>query len=234
MKHFVIMAQIRTGYQLLASLLYSHSKVLSLGEIFVHPKDVRIRSLFGAKISPYEPDVDPVEYVEHTLDPYAEKIGAEILGFKLNYTEHILWDYMKSNDWHIIHLTRRNLLDRLISQKLAIQETKWNFKEYTSTIEISASELHAYSDDSLIRQAKVNDFFNPHSIIYEDLIKNPTKTVDSLLDFLGLPPQQLTSPMIKQRTGPQSQYISNYARLYSELVSSRSPYAKYLTDIPLI
>jgi hypothetical protein len=43
-----------TGYQLLANQLHHRDDILSLGEIFVYPEDVRIRSLFGAEIRHFE------------------------------------------------------------------------------------------------------------------------------------------------------------------------------------
>ena len=125
MQHYVIIAQMRVGYQLLANLLNSHPQVLSLGEIFVDSYDVRISSMFNTNIPVYQPGQNPIVYIKNNIDTYAEQHGQKIAGFKLNYRQTEMWGLAK--EWKVIHLSRKNLLDRMISEQLAMKEENWNF-----------------------------------------------------------------------------------------------------------
>ena len=230
MNHYVIIAHIRVGYQYLASLLHSHPQILSLGEIFVDSKDVRSHSLFGAKIPVFEQDWNPILYIKDNIDPYAEQHQFKITGFKLSYEQDQFWDYIK--EWKIIHLTRTNLLDRYISEKLAIKEEKWNIQDYSKTIHIPTDCFIEYCDISIFNENAVNEYFNPLKINYEELSNNTIETYSKILEYLEVEQCVLKSAVNKQRTKGQAHYISNYNQLYSDLI--KSEYSKYLTDIPMI
>lgn len=232
MKHYAIIAQMRVGYQLLTNLLGSHPDVLALGEIFVDSKDVRTDSMFGTNIPIYTINENPVLYIKNNIDKYAESHGYKITGFKLNYRQQDLWSVVK--DWKVIHLTRKNLLDRIISEKLAMQEQNWNFHEYSGRFNLSAHELNLYCEDSIFTGNTVDQFFNPFKLYYEDLAYNTEETIAKVLEYLELEPKPLNTIMKKQRTKSQSAYIANYKELYSELMSSKSEHRRYLTDIPII
>jgi hypothetical protein len=234
MKWFVILAQIRTGYQLLANQLHHRDDILSLGEIFVYPEDVRIRSLFGAEIRHFEVGEPQKDYLRNIVEPYAKSIGAKATGFKLNYTDHELWPYIRQQRWHVIHLVRQNLLDRLLSEKLAVLETKWNYKEYTQQVEISLEELEGYSEDSYMHQRRVDSLFSKNpmlKVMYEDLAVEPAHRV---IEFLDLTPGPLVTTMPKQRSGCQRQFIRNYDQLYEQIIKKKPEYKKFLTDIPIM
>ncbi len=228
MQHFIIFAQIRTGYQYLTNMLLRHPQICMLGEIFVHLDQVRKSSLFGADIPPYEMGQDPVWYIRDVVDPYALRQGCQIVGFKQNYHPPMTeqeWSYLAG--WKIIHLTRRNLLDRLLSEKLAIQENRWNFGDYQSTVEITAEELQLYSEASVSSQQVVLDHCSPYSVVYEDLVANPSRFMSGVQGYLGVDILSLPSTLPRQRRGPQSQYISNYEGLSRELQGT--DYMRFLT-----
>jgi hypothetical protein len=234
MKWFVIIAQIRAGYQLLANQLHHRPDILSLGEIFVWPEDVRIRSLFGAKIRHFKTGESQQDYLTEVVQPYAESLGKQAVGFKLNYTNQELWPYIRNQRWHVIHLARHNLLDRLLSEKLAVLERNWNYDEYTSQVEISLEELHGYSLDSYQHQRRVNNLFSKNPMLkvyYEDLAVEPAHQV---IEFLGLPPGPLMTTMIRQRSGCQRQFIKNYDQLYQRIMTERPDFKRFLTDIPIM
>lgn len=233
MTHFVIIAQIRSGYQHFANMLHSHPDILCLGEIFVLPQLIRVRSLFGADVPAYEGG-DQVRYIQDVLVPYASQHNRQALGFKLNYTSRELWPYVQEQQWQVIHLVRRNLLDRLLSEKLAITEGKWNFREYTQQVPIKLEELVAYTEDSYRHQRDTDEAFPcALKIFYEDMISQPT-LMNRVLAYLDVKDWTLSSTMIKQRVGPQHKYISNYRELSRDILRRKPEYRRFLTDIPIV
>jgi len=243
MTNFVIIAELRSGYQLLATLLNSNPEVLCLGEIYGRKRSVRIQSLFGNEVPVLEDSDSSVNYFKTVLAPLAERTNRKAFGFKLNYVDCMendnwreLWDFIASERWHVIHLRRLNVLDRAISEKLAIEQWRWNNEQYDTQIRITFDELEFYYQRALRWQKWANDHFKNSPIChvtYEELTRQRYQTCQKVQEFLGVQPRELTSFMQKQRVGGQATFVKNYRRLYSQCVS-HPIYKHWLTDIPVI
>lgn len=242
MNKFVIVAQLRSGYQFLSQLLNSNGHVLCFGEIFGSDKAVRQKSFFGNKISAIEDDEEVVDYINHNLIKYVFKKKVKAFGFKLNYVDckhnenwaHI-WDHIAAHKWKIIHLHRENLLDRLISEKLAHKSNHWAWKPYADTqIEVTFPELEFYRNQSLQWQEWANNHFKDSPMMqltYEELTGNTEEVCDKVQEFIGVEKRNLWTEMPKQRTGGQATYLSNYRELYRECIN-HPIFKSYLTDLP--
>lgn len=238
MENFLIVAEIRSGYQLMATLLNSNSEVICLGEIFGSDRDIRIKSLFHFPVPVIEETDHAINYVEKISDTARQK-GCKAFGFKVNYVcarsanWSELWNYAVVKKWRIIHLHRENLLDRLISEKLANSSNNWNHNEYQNQITVSMPELESSYAISMASQSWANDFFRNNPVCnmtYEELELNREKSCDILQDFLGITRKPLKTFMKKQRIGNQSKFVSNYKDLYC-ICSQHPVFSKWLDGI---
>jgi LPS sulfotransferase NodH len=238
MRSFLIVAEIRSGYQLMATLLNSNPEVICLGEIFGSDRDIRAKSLFQFQVPVIEETDRAISYVEK-IARSARQTGCRVFGFKLNYVcarnsnWSELWDYAVSKRWNIIHLRRDNLLDRLISEKLATSRNNWNHTEYQNQITVSLSELERSCARSMACQSWANWFFRRNPICnmtYEELEGNQEKSCEVLQDFLGVTRRPLKTFMKKQRVGNQSKFVANYTELYHDC-SQHPVFSKWLDGI---
>ena len=234
---FIIVAEIRSGYKLLSALLDSHPNCTCFGEIFGSDKTVRQLSLRKQKISAIEANESPVDWLNTVLFPHNQT--AQSVGFKLNYvcaqsTKWVcLWHHMKEDNWKIIHLTRANLLDRLLSQKLAIKENRWHVGNYKTTVNITLDELKRITNRSLKWQEEARNFFKDN-LVFELEYNNIQSSIKEIQQFIGLHPKELRVDMNKQRSGNQGTFIDNYKSLCADCIREGGIYRDFLTDIPIL
>ncbi len=131
-KKYIILATQRTGTNLLADLLKSHTNIVSyfeifwkenrqLGKGFIPFNDYKMYNL-SVKF--------PVEFLnQYIFRNYSEKI--EAVGFKLMYNQLSKYKIdeivnMHDNSINIIHLKRRNKLKTLVSYRLAEKNNVWS------------------------------------------------------------------------------------------------------------
>jgi LPS sulfotransferase NodH len=105
---FVLLCDIRTGSNMLASCLRSHSHVLMLSEIFKHSESKVYFSVDGFRSRAHDQEVvelrdtDPVQFLEQEVfRTYPAHLRA--VGFKLLYTQarsrRMWWDGPEYADW---------------------------------------------------------------------------------------------------------------------------------------
>lgn len=228
---FVILGQERTGSNFLQMLLASHSSVLSFGEIFNPAEEIRRRNSAIAK--PLELDDDPVEYLgKYVYKEYPDNVQA--VGFRLFYSHarNNEWkgvrEYLQSPDIKIIHLKRKNLLDRYLSFVLACRSNMWialqegkESKTYNEPVTINLAKCFQDFHRSLWYQEEADDFFqeNPKiEVIYEDLCDDLVGESNRIQDFLELELEELAPKTRKQRTRKKSEVIANYDDLEKYLI----------------
>jgi len=239
MKNFVIVAELRSGYQMLATSLNSHPGIFCFGEIFGSDKAIRKKSLFNQQIPVLEDNGNPVNYIKNVLSTYAKNKGLRAVGFKLNYVcarkpdWRCLWDHVREEQWSVIHLTRNNLLNRMTSQLLADQENNWSFQEYKTTVEITPEHFLFAWNRSREWQQNLREEMKGVPILevtYEDMDESPQGIFNEVQYFLEVKPKALKIPMVKQQTKRQSEVISNYRELYSYVMENRPDLAHYFED----
>ena len=231
MQKFVIVSEIRSGYQLLGSSLNSHRKCSCFGEIFGSDPKVRQLSFWGKRIKAIQDEEDPEIYLEKKFFP---KTRNKAVGFKLNYVcaskpkwKH-LWQKIRIERWKIIHLTRWNLLNRLLSQKLAIKEHKWQHANYEEKVNIDFQDLDFHCKQSNNWQNWLRSYYKNNEIFeleYKEVIPRFKET----LQFLGLPKEEMLVKMKKQRIKSQSDHISNYKEIYRECIK-QGKYQEYFEE----
>lgn len=240
---FVIIAEARCGYQFLASLLRSHPDVMCFGEVFGRKHEVRKSSLFGEDLPVSEEKDSAIKYLESQLVSHAVRNNKKVIGFKLNHNDCVeienwksLWNYLVEEKWKVIHLQRKNLLDRALSEKLAIKDWNWNLKIYDSGVRITFDELEYYHNRSVERKNQIYKKFAKNEMLdvfYEELNEKTKSTCATVQSFLNIDTKTLSSTMKKQRIGGQATFIINYRHLYHRCIK-HPIYKKWLTDIPII
>jgi hypothetical protein len=210
-------------------LLASNQSVLSLGELFNPTEEIRRMSYkAGKEVARSE---DPIEYLETTIfQKYSEDVKA--VGFKLFYLQarddswKAVWDYIRDSDLRIIHMKRKNLLDRYLSHQLAEKSGVWihlkkGNEETNESIILNASDCAKNFHKSEFWQKQVDEFFQNNRktiLFYEDLCKYPKGESRRIQDFLSLKPQELASITEKQRTKKKSEVITNLDDLKRQFI----------------
>lgn len=233
---FIVLAQARTGSNLLQFLLASHKNVFLAHEIFNHREDVR-KAIHNIPTI-LQLDDDPIEYVESCI--YANhKKHIKAAGFKLLYYQahndewKEIWEYLRSPHIKVIHLKRRNLLDRYLSFKLAMRSDVWiAFKNKENgaskdkgPIILEPDECFNDFRNSLNQQKELDELFKDQpklDVIYEDLRANIPDESRRVQEFLGLKFQDLAPRTKKQQTKKKSEVIANYEELRAELTQALS------------
>ena len=138
-RKFIILGKGRTGSNMLASALRSHTQIVAYGELFNNADHHRILWEHPDYI-PYRPldrarklrERDPREFVEKLVfRRYPLQVSA--VGFKLFYYHaqekswESVWPYLKAMpDLKIIHIKRENILKNVLSLKIAFTTNEWS------------------------------------------------------------------------------------------------------------
>lgn len=221
---FIILGQGRSGSNYLRTLLESHPHIKIFSELF-NPK-IDTRRHGSGEVGPITLNDDPIEYLEHRIyQEYPDHIKA--VGFKFFYFHaknkdwQKVWSYLRNPQVRVIHLKRRNLLDRYLSLQLAKRSDIWQAHQteqnitYNQPLEMDPKKCFRHFRWSLHLQKEASLFFqtNPQiEIFYEDLVKNPTAEIKRVLDFLNLGFYDLNTTCIKQRTKRKPDLIANYTQ----------------------
>jgi len=235
---FIILSRSRTGSTLLRYFMLSHPKIRSYGEVFRETQLTRKAAI----------QKDPIHYLDKTIfKPYPKYISA--VGFKLFYY-HLrrvpdysplirvphevdvqlekFWEHLKAmTDLKVIHLKRKNILKTHLSRELAFQTKQWaaTSKKDQKPVNITLDYEGCLKAFEMTRQwEEMGDaFFSSHqkiNIAYEDLASDPSGTMRTIQDFLGLPYKELTAGLKKQNSRPISETITNYAELKEKFEST--------------
>jgi len=226
---FVVSAG-RDGSNLLVDYLNSMPKVSIAGEVlsFELYDGVRLRFMTKAAVLRH------IKYSLHNLD-------STVCGVKLHFaqmqTRRIALDDIRQAfpTAKFIILYRRSIARQYISRQKAAASGQWllhkHEKALDNKIRIDPSSLGAYYGK--IKQHYKNllelDWIKNGSVIlrYEDLADNPQSLFDDILcPFLGLPPVEISTRLVKQNTKPMQEVVENYDQV-EELLTGETAFHEY-------
>jgi len=156
-------------------------------------------------------------------------------GFKFGNTHVLkypgLIGYLGEQKYDIIHLSRENRIEQYISMCLAFANDSWRSDSgpwKTRTLTVDLDHMDDYlgrfeRHDRLIKEYFAN--FNRLELSYEALL---TRGFSRVLEFLGLPPAELSSPFKRQGGGRLAETILNYDEVARRLRGG--PYEVCLTE----
>lgn len=236
---------------MLVHLLRSHPDICSHDEVFSSA------GTLGGVTGTYlikrraEPDFAERMAVEKDRDPikFLYKIALDLQGkkavcFKIKHDELILPEYqvlrheiVNDQDFRIIHLRRENLLRRYLSQYIANHVTRVTLAVRGQTVPkiqpvvLDPQECERDFEKVLAREREFVELFAHHpgfSISYEEMIAPGSEKLQSLLDFMGVPRQELTTTTQKLSCGDLRGMIVNFEELRTYF--ARSPFSRFFED----
>ena len=243
---FVIVAAERTGTNLLIGLLNDFAGCYAGGELFnvnhILKDIIPWRDIAGA---------DPAELLAlRKSDPIAfwkalcvlsANRGVQAIGFKLLYSHGLsrrgLLEYFAADKaMPVIHLTRRNLLRRLVSERQAQASGLWADTATAPArarpkVAITMNDVVASLDTIEAQQALYDSMFAEHPVlrlVYEDLARRPVRTAERVAEFLGLR-SQANAPTVKYRKTGQEK-LSDAVDDYEALLAKMRRWSSFFED----
>ncbi|MDC1255999.1 sulfotransferase domain-containing protein [bacterium] len=227
-KHFIILSRSRTGSNFLVSLLNSHPHIHTRGEAF--------NRLAGQKYQ-------TVLKKEFSKQPNYIKAK----GFKIFYYHPLdeescgIWDELQSmKNLHVIHLTRGNILEILLSRKIADIQDEWLIKSDSNSsdsltkpvsVSFTVDELTQGFEQTKGWEKEGNEMFKSHKLLpvtYEELITDKNETFKKLSHFLNVGYQSPQTNLKKQNIKTFKERINNYQELKLAFIDTQ--WSEYFTE----
>jgi len=241
---FIILGTARTGSTMLWSYLNSHPDILCLRGVYGSTKKINFGKFYSDLPEEYHsPELiklrneRPIEFLENYVwKEYTKPFKA--VGFKYfyNHDRHLsnkeeIIDYFKVNRAiKFLHLKRDNLLATLFSYKRALAQQQWTKANTDFQTSITVQECSSYFEQILDSQKQFDELFADRTLqlSYDNLLKATERTLQEVLDFIGVKAISLTTETNKHRETKLSDCITNYTELKTHFNSS--DYAKYFNE----
>ena len=164
-------------------------------------------------------DNNPQRY----LDEFAYRPGPIFIhaaGWNLQYSQRYHWkydqgfdfiDYIKDNEVKVIHLIRRNFVDTILSNLLAIENDVWMKDGYARSVKASVEQFHraieTYQRDVFFFKGQFPDACLVH---YDRLLSSDTQR--KILEFIDVPlvALRIHPNTNKQRSKSQREMLENF------------------------
>ena len=230
---FVLLCPERSGSNLLMGLMDSHHECLAAGEMFndyyLNLSELPTSSdelARDQRLAQLRSD-NPAAFV-HAFFDVARDRKLKAIGFKLIYGQAELHssvreEILRDQSIYIIHLVRRNLLDRFASEVRARNTDKW---AYGADETIPERQKYTIPPDQCIwdfldKQNTENKYFNllegrdrVLKIYYENLSQNPQGVSNRVCRLLGLSVRDDLEIRFKKSSSKKLQDdVENYAEL---------------------
>jgi LPS sulfotransferase NodH len=216
---FVVIGPERSGTNLLVGMLNQYAGSFCGGELFNNGQIAK-GALAWFELPPEERErlialrpQDPPAFLQ-ALWRAAADAGHTSVGFKLLYNhaqdQPAVADYLAADpEIRVIHVTRRNLLRRLVSHRQAQATNQWAVGRDAEMRERPPVELDLpqalrnFATNEEQQQANMQRFAGNRvlRIVYEDLAARPDIVGARAARFLGLPPRDKPPVVTYQKTG---------------------------------
>lgn len=213
---FMISCTARSGSSMLSTLLNSHPRLLCHGEILAAPHESagpyhELRKQ-GTDIDDWLREYRQRHPAAFLYDVCFNPAGHQCVGFKFKLEESLAEAYrsfrdllIADTDVKIIHLRRKNILDKYISLQMAKQSGVFSIRSSKQRPKlqpfvIDIPDLVAYVREDRQRYEAAIKLFRNHRrlhVTYEELCESRPEALARIQDFLGLPQANLATMMIK-------------------------------------
>lgn len=186
---------------------------------------------------------DPVGFVDKQIfRRYPAGTGA--VGFKIFYYHaqddawKPIWSYLRERrEIHVIHMTRRNILETHASRKRAQMTDNWvnttGVRQPAPSVMLDYDECLADFERTRALEQEYDALFADRpklSVVYEDLARDYASEMGRVFEFLGLAPEPVRPSIYRQSTRPPSETVTNFAELKQRFADS--PWADFFADSP--
>jgi LPS sulfotransferase NodH len=219
---FIILGRSRTGSNFLKGLLNSHTDIVCYGELF-RGSDREDQNKY-----------DAIKFLDTNVwYGYPKKFKA--VGFKIFYyhshkgQNQKLWKrILNDRSIKVLHITRKNMLNTLLSRYKAGVSDKWANTKGSSekNIQFNIPYSEAVKDFQWTKRleqeyrVKLKNH-KVFEIVYEDLEKDANKIMNEVQKFLGMEIQKLAPSTFKQRSSSIRDSIENYDELKKRFKGSK-------------
>lgn len=245
MIRFILAGTQRTGTTLLRTTLDSHPDIRSYGEVFLFRKgrggnlDGSYRSYLNdrllSRMSRHY--LARKSMIREYLDQLGAGSGARAVGFKLMLGQARAFpaipEYIRTHDYRIIQVRRRNALKTLLSRMVLMKRRMPHAREKLKVekIRIPTRRLIQQLDRILEEDCWAESVFTDLPMIniwYEDFVSNRQEELNRALDFLEVPSHSgMNSDLIKLNPERLSDIIENYDEVVRTLEGTQ--HAKFVT-----
>lgn len=213
---FMISCTARSGSSMLSTLLNSHPRVLCHGEILAAPHESagpyhELRQQ-GTDIDEWLRGYRQEHPGAYLYDVCFNPAGYQSVGFKFKLEESLAEAYKPfrdllatDTDIKIIHLQRRNILDKYVSLQMTKQTGVFSIRSSSqrpklSPFAIDIPDFIAYVREDRQRYETAFELFKDHPslhVTYEELCESRPEALAKVQDFLELPQADLATMMVK-------------------------------------
>jgi hypothetical protein len=232
---FMLAGTQRTGTTLLRTTLDSHPDICSYGEIFLFRKGRGGQMAGGYRRYLNEDRLKRMTrhylaqkgMIGEFLDQLGTNSGARAVGFKLMLGQASAFpavpEYVRSYDYRIIQVLRRNALKTLLSRTALLKRGVAHTREKVSAskIQIPTGQL-VQRLDSIIQESRwAEQAFSSLPLMtvwYEDFVASKQEQLSRVLDFLDTPSREgIESSLVKLNPDTLSDVIENYEEVVTVL-----------------
>jgi hypothetical protein len=237
MTPFILVCHARTGASLLIDILGQHSDVLAIGELFMPDAESRLRQC-SVEGRAYEDGEDGEAFLR---DWVFVNRGRAAVGFKLMYYDGLepgdpvasARRYLASRaDVRVIHLYREDLLQRLVSDEIAMRTGEWSRPigvvtppQAVAQFALSPERCERDFAEVEARAAATRSTFGHHPFLelsYERHIATALDdTITRVWHFLELDPIPFVRRLQKQATRGPHEVLTNWAALKTHFAGTR-------------
>lgn len=213
---FMISCTARSGSSMLSTLLNSHPRLLCHGEILAAPQESagpyhELRKQ-GAAIDDWLRKYRQEHPAAFLYDVCFNPAGHQCVGFKFKMEESLAEAYklfrdllVADTDVKIIHLRRKNMLDKYISLQMTKQSGVFSVRSSKQRPQlrpfvVDIPDLIAYVREDRQRYEAAAELFRHHRclhVTYEELCESRSEALAKVQDFLELPQANLATMMVK-------------------------------------
>lgn len=241
---FIILGTARTGSTVLWSYLNSHPNILCLRGVYGSTNKINFGKFYGELPEEYHSseliklrNERPIEFLENYVwKEYSKPFKA--VGFKYFYDhdrhlsnkEEVISYFKTNRAVKFLHLKRDNLLATMFSYKRALAQQQWTKANTDFRTSITVQECNDYFQQILKIQNQFDELFSDRTlkVSYDNLLKATERTLQEVLDFIGVKAISLTTETNKNRETKLSDCITNYTELKTHFKST--DYAKYFNE----
>lgn len=140
-----------------------------------------------------------------------------------------LWDSLIADrELEVLHLQRRNMLDTLVSIKMAHQNNQWwsvtPGNAPSAPVRLDPEECVEYFEQLVALSEDADRSFAGHrrlDVTYEAMVQRRAETMSRIFEFLGVPSHHVATRMKKQLMAPTSVIVENYDQLREHFRDTR-------------
>jgi hypothetical protein len=244
---FLLTCPARTGSTMLNWFLRSHPDLCVHGEVLAPSGHMNLYGIDHRARSPLEGvlrtirDRDPVVFLRDFVWQAGDRAG---VGFKGKYEELLRPEYAGVLEYirgetgiRILHLWRENLLERYLSQYLAVNVygmynvVQGGQPPSQKVVSLPPEDCEADFQRTERRRAKFRSLLGSHPVLeltYEDLLASQGPTLRAVQQFLGVEERTLETKTLRIRTRTLRATIKNYDELADAFRDT--PYGRFFIE----